>query len=92
MKQKTEHLSTDRHRRNMQFIEERLELLDTIREMIDIEFERRGMNTRDDPPPEHPPPEPKGRDPADASAGKEARSICHTLRKCIVRLFKRAAP
>ena len=34
---------TEQQRRNLQFAEERLELLDTIRYMIDIELDRRGI-------------------------------------------------
>lgn len=32
---------TERQRRNMQFSEDRMELLDTIREMINMELDRR---------------------------------------------------
>lgn len=71
MKQKADHTSIDRQRRNMQFAEERIELLDTIREMIDIELEQRGVdtkgNTEGNPHPENPPPyytrgQPSGRE------------------------------
>ena len=34
----------DRQLRNMQFVEDRLELLDTIRDMIDVELDRRGLS------------------------------------------------
>ena len=34
---------SDRQQRNMRFVEERLELLHTIRDMIDIELDRRGI-------------------------------------------------
>ena len=34
----------DRQLRNMQFVEDRLELLETIRNMIDIELDRRGLS------------------------------------------------
>lgn len=37
----------------------------TIREMIDIEFDRRGMKTEGNPHPENPPPESRGREPPD---------------------------
>ena len=40
-----------------QFSEDRAQLLDTIREMIDFEFERRRMKTEDNPQPENPPPD-----------------------------------
>lgn len=47
------------------FSEDRMQLLDTIREMIDIEFERRGVKTEGNPHPENPPPEGTGREPPD---------------------------
>ena len=34
----------ERQRRNMQFTEDRIELLDTIRELIDLELDRREMS------------------------------------------------
>lgn len=42
-----------------------MQLLDTIREMIDIEFERRGVKTEGNPHPENPPPKGTGREPPD---------------------------
>ncbi|WP_233582322.1 hypothetical protein [Prevotella sp. OH937_COT-195] len=33
------------------FLDDRLQLLDTVREMIDIELERRGLNADGTPPP-----------------------------------------
>lgn len=59
MKQNKDHNPTEQQQRNMQYAEERIELLDTIRDMIDIELDRREQaRTRDahtreppDPPP-----------------------------------------
>ncbi len=63
MKQQSNKKLTERQQRNMQFAEDRFELLDTVRQMIDIEFERRGLNTEGNPHPENPPPEGTGREP-----------------------------
>ena len=63
-----------------QFSEDRMQLLDTVREMIDIELERYGVTPGgnphpasphpesphpESPPPENPPPEDGGRTPPD---------------------------
>ena len=58
-----------------QFSEDRMQLLDTVREMIDIELERYGVTPGgyphpesphpESPPLENPPPEDKGRTPPD---------------------------
>ena len=48
-----------------QFSEDRMQRLDTIREMIDIEFERRGLDTDGNPHPENPPPENASRESRD---------------------------
>ena len=58
-----------------QFSEDRMQLLDTVREMIDIELERYGVTPGDNPhsesphsespPLENPPPEDRGRTPPD---------------------------
>lgn len=61
--------SEERRRRSdaaQQFMEDRMQLLDTIREMIDIEFDRRGVKTEGNPHPENPPPEDMGREPPDS--------------------------
>ena len=57
MKQQSKKKLTERQQRNMQFAEDRFELLDTIRDMIDIELERRGVMSEGNPHPENPPPE-----------------------------------
>jgi hypothetical protein len=54
----------EQQRRNIQLGEDRMQLLDTIREMIDIEFERRKMPPEGNPHPEKPPPKNLGREPA----------------------------
>ena len=48
-----------------QFSEDRMQLLDTVREMIDIELERYGVSPGGNPHPENPPPEDRGRTPPD---------------------------
>jgi len=53
-----------------QFSEDRMQLLDTVREMIDIELERYGVTPGgsphpESPPLENPPPEDRGRTPPD---------------------------
>ena len=47
MKRQTDDKTTDRQRRNMQFLDERLEFLDTIHKMIDTEMEKRGREADD---------------------------------------------
>lgn len=47
MKRQADDKTKDRQRRNMQFLDERLELLDTIHKMIDTEFEKRGRGADD---------------------------------------------
>lgn len=41
MKRRADDKTTDRQKRNMQFLDERLELLDTIHKMIDTELGQR---------------------------------------------------
>ncbi len=60
--------SEERRRKSdeaQRFSKDRMQLLDTIREMIDIEFERRGVKTEGNPHFENPPPEGTGREPPD---------------------------
>lgn len=87
MKQQADHTPTERQRLNLKFSEERIELLNTIRDMIDIEFERRGMNMEGGSHPEQPPPKPKGRTPANDPDGEKPPSP--TLWQRIASLFKR---
>ena len=55
--------SEERRRKSdeaQRFSEDRMQLLDTVRQMIDFEFERRGVKTEGTPHPENPPPESMG--------------------------------
>lgn len=63
MKQQSKKKLTERQRRYMQFVEDRFELLDTIREMIDAELDRRARQGESNSHPENPPPEHAGREP-----------------------------
>ena len=68
-----------------QFSEDRMQLLDTVREMIDIELERYGVTPGGNPHPESPhpeipPPEDRGRTPPDPPPRR-------TLSQRIVSLF-----
>ncbi|RNC63369.1 hypothetical protein [Proteiniphilum sp. X52] len=71
-----------------QFSEDRAQLLDTIREMIDIEFEHRGLKTEKLPHPESPPPENRGREPPDRRPfGRTLwQRIANLSRACLKRL------
>lgn len=95
MKQKADHIPTERQRRNLKFTEERIELLTTIREMIEFEFERREMKFPGNPQPEHPPPETKGWNPPEDKGWNpsedktEKKSPRPTLWQRIMSLFKR---
>lgn len=81
---------TEQQRRNLQFAEERLELLDTIRYMIDIELDRRGVPPCSNHHPQNLPPEPKGRDsleseteePGDRPRRKLWQRIVHFFSDC----------
>ena len=60
--------SEERRRKSdeaQRFSKDRMQLLDTVREMIDFEFERRGVKTEGNPHPENPPPEGTRREPPD---------------------------
>lgn len=80
MKQKANTEPTERQRRYMQFVEDRIELLETVRQMIDDELDRRGVRTEGNPHPKNPPPEEMGRTPPDPPP-------CRTLWQSIVSLF-----
>jgi hypothetical protein len=66
MRQKSDK-RTKRQERYMKFSEDYIQFLgdihDTIREMIDAEFDRRGVSPDRNPHPENPPPEHAGREP-----------------------------
>ena len=48
MKRRADDKTTDRQKRNMQFLDERLELLDTIHKMIDTDQEQRGREAAEE--------------------------------------------
>ena len=56
MKRKNDNNSQKGHEENFDFLDDRMQLLDTVRQMIDIAFERRGMKSEGNPHPENPPP------------------------------------
>lgn len=73
-------LPEDRRRKSdeaQQFSEDRMQLLDTVRDMINVEFERRGLNVDGDLHPETPPPKDAG-----------CKPPCRTLWQRIVKFFK----
>ena len=63
MKRKNDSIPKQHDKEDLGFLDDRIQLLDTVRQMIDIEFERRGLNTDENPHPENPPPEHAGREP-----------------------------
>ena len=65
MKRKNDNNPKKDHEGDFGFLDDRMQLLDTVREMIDIEFERRGVKTEGNPHPENLPPEGTGREPPD---------------------------
>lgn len=56
MKRKNDNNPRKGHEDAFSFLDDRMQLLDTIREMINIEFERRRMKRSGNPHPENPPP------------------------------------
>ena len=56
MKRKNDSIPKQHDKEDLGFLDDRIQLLDTVRQMIDIEFERRGLNTDENPHPENPPP------------------------------------
>lgn len=65
MKRKNDSNPKRHGKEDLGFLDDRMQLLETVREMIDIEFERRGVKTEGNPHPENPPPEGTGRKPPD---------------------------
>lgn len=63
MKRKSDSIPKLHDKEDLGFLDDRMRLLDTIRQMIDIEFERRGLNTDGNPHLENLPPENEGREP-----------------------------
>ena len=60
MKRKNDSNPKRHGKEDLGFLDDRMQLLETVREMIDIEFERRGVKTEGNPHPENPPPEGTG--------------------------------
>ncbi len=56
MKWKNDSIPKQHDKEDLGFLDDRMQLLDTVRQMIDIEFKRRGVNTGGNPHPENPPP------------------------------------
>lgn len=81
MKRKNDSNPKQHDKEDLGFLDDRMQLLDTVRQMIDIEFERRGLNTDGNPHPENPPPENRGREPPDS------KSPHRTLWQRLVSLF-----
>jgi hypothetical protein len=78
---------SERQRRNMQFLEDRLQLLDTIRGMIDSELDRREEACEDHPHPMSPPSEQNGRDSLKNHTGEAGDRPCRSLCQRIRSLF-----
>ena len=81
MKRKNDSNPKQHNKEDLGFLDDRMQLLDTVRQMIDIEFERRGLNTEGNPHPENPPPGNGGREPPDS------KPPCRTLWQRLVSLF-----
>lgn len=79
--------TTEQQRYNIEYVEERFQLLDTIRDMIDIELERRGVMSEGDPHHENPPPDSKNREPSEAKTEEPNDCPCRTLWPRIVSFF-----
>lgn len=80
MKRKNDSNPKRHGKEDLGFLDDRMQLLETVREMIDIEFERRGVKTEGNSHPENPPPEGTGRKPPD-------RKPKRTLWQRIVKFF-----
>ncbi len=81
MKRKNDSNPKQHDKEDLGFLDDRMQLLDTVRQMIDIEFERRGLNTDGNPHPENPPPGNGGREPP------HSKSPRRTLWQRLVSLF-----
>lgn len=81
MKRKNDSNPKRHNKEDLGFLDDRMQLLDTVRQMIDIEFERRGLNTEGNPHSENPPPENGGREPPDSKPPRR------TLWQRLVSLF-----
>lgn len=80
MKRKNDSNPKRHGKEDLGFLDDRMQLLETVREMIDIEFERRGVKNGGNSHPENPPPEGTGRKPPD-------RKPKRTLWQRIVKFF-----
>lgn len=80
MKRKNDSNPKRHGKEDLGFLDDRMQLLETVREMINIELEQRGMTPGGDPHPENPPPEGTGREPPD-------RKPKRTLWQRIVKFF-----
>lgn len=65
MKRKNDSNPKRHGKEDLGFLDDRMQLLETVREMINIELEWRGMTLGGDHHPENPPPEGTGREPPD---------------------------
>lgn len=65
MKRKNDSNPKRHGKEDLGFLDDRMQLLETVREMINIERERRGMTPGGDPHPENTPPDDRGRKPPD---------------------------
>ena len=63
MKRKNDSIPKQHDKEDLGFLDDRIQLLDTVRQMIDIELERRGVMSEGNPHPENHPPEHAGREP-----------------------------
>lgn len=80
MKRKNDSNPKRHGKEDLGFLDDRMQLLETVREMINIELERRGMTPGGNSHPENPPPEGTGRKPPD-------RKPKRTLWQRIVKFF-----
>lgn len=57
IKRKNDNSPKQGHEEDFNFLDDRMQLLDAVRRMVDLEFERRGIKTEGNPHPGNPPPE-----------------------------------
>ena len=85
MKRKNDSHLRQYGKEDLGFLDDRMQLLETVREIIDIELERREVNHGGDTHPENPPPEDRRRTPPDPPPRR-------TLWQRIVSLFTSCLP
>lgn len=85
MKRKNNKNSLQHKKEDFGFLQDRMQLLNTIREMIDIELELRGLKTEGNPHPEKPPPENEGCDPPKSNTHRRSlwQHIVSILSSCL---------